>query len=213
MIFKIRPSLQPLAWVLLCTQVPALLLLAVQGVHHRTTVLDHLLRGLLFGLFVLLLWFIKERSPIGYIKGKAKWAIVGVLVGFCWGVLTAWLSGGDQGVGGVPMGDGGLLAKALIIVSVGLCFPFFEELLFRGIVIQQLRRIRGSKWFLISGSSALFLLVHLAGGMGWMDFFEIAAAGITLAWLAIQSQSLWPAIFLHSAYNLCLVLIAFSHLR
>lgn len=213
-VLRVRPSLQPVAWVLLCTQVPNLAILAwhFSLFHAAPEIAVHLLRGLVFGLAVGALWFFKERCPIGRITKGPGWLALGLILGLGWAVGTVWLGGGAKGIRGIPHGTTqGWAASVLLVLSIGICFPFFEELLFRGILVQQLRALNSNRVFLIFGSAGLFLMVHLGYGMGWLDVIQVFVAGVVLACLAIRSESLWPSILLHSSYNIWLVAVVSVH--
>ncbi|MGH7867694.1 MAG: lysostaphin resistance A-like protein [Candidatus Dormibacteraceae bacterium] len=213
---RVRPALRPLGWVLLCTQAPSLLILAISSSlsHKLSVAMTHTLRGVGFGICVSALWYFKTRSPIGQIKhGIWRW-MLGLVLGLGWGYATVLLSGGAHQIGGIPhLTNGGWLGKALVVFMIGAWFPFFEELLFRGVVIQQLRVLRSGRTFLVIASASIFLLMHLAYGMGWANLVQFFAAGIVLGWLAVSSESLWPSIFLHAGYNTVLVLtVLIAHL-
>ncbi len=74
--------------------------------------------------------------------------------------------------------------------------PMVEELLFRGLLLQELMR-NASRTFAILIVSALFAVVHFDGVQTPMLF--IASAGYCL--LTIHSKSLWPAIIAHVLNN------------
>jgi hypothetical protein len=112
--------------------------------------------------------------------------------------------------GGLPIDtddvSGGTMV-AIVIIAVILA-PFFEELLFRGVLFQYLR----SRYLMVARGifeavvlSALgFALLHLGGSI-----LPILPLGIILALVMHKWNSLWPPIFLHFLYNSLVVLILF----
>ena len=214
-IFSVRPSLRPLGWVLLCTQLPNLLILGLKNTGGRQPpwVPTYALRGLVFGLMVGILWHFKSRNRLGGVHWKSHHWALGLVLGLAWGWATIRFGGGAQSIGGIPRPSHGSWVDAgLVVFTVGIALPFFEELLFRGIAIQELGAIRQNHAFLVLGSAALFLLVHLGYGMGLANMIQVFMAGLALAWLALWSKNLWPSIFLHIGYNICLV-VAFLSIR
>jgi len=85
----------------------------------------------------------------------------------------------------------GVMFVLLAVVSA----PLVEELVFRGLVFQLLRR-RGF-WVAAMGSSALFSAFH-GNPMG---FFSIFALALVMAWQRERSGSLLPGMLLHALYN------------
>lgn len=83
-----------------------------------------------------------------------------------------------------------------IILRTALVAPFFEELIFRGIMLDGLMRRYGATTALLV-SSALFGVMHL-------DLVQSVAAmfmGILLGWFYLQTRSLFVCIFIHALNN------------
>lgn len=81
----------------------------------------------------------------------------------------------------------------LLYVAV---FPaIFEEIAFRGVILQPLRKY--GDWFAIGISSVIFGLVH--GNMTQMPFAIIA--GIALGYTFIVTGSIWPSVIIHFLNN------------
>lgn len=57
-----------------------------------------------------------------------------------------------------------------------------EEILFRGYLIEKLRRVTGNIWIAVPGSAAAFTYAHLAG-WGAVQLIPVAAAGLIFALL------------------------------
>ena len=101
--------------------------------------------------------------------------------------------------------------KSLAVVAthswwgwVGLIFvaPPVEELIFRGLVFQGLRRIAGPMLAIV-GSAALFALLHPPIAVIPVFGLGIAAA-ISFEWSGV----LWAPIITHAVYNSCVLLLS-----
>lgn len=93
----------------------------------------------------------------------------------------------------------------IIVVCFVLFVPFFEEVMFRGVILGWLRRI-GPAWLAIVLSAAAFAAVHglfvLRGGIsGWVGTAEIFLIGALAAFLVVRTGSLWPAWVVHIVNN------------
>ena len=93
----------------------------------------------------------------------------------------------------------------VVIPAAILVAPFWEELLFRGLLIDRLRgslSLRGA----VLVSSVAFALVHdnqfALGPTGILLFSERLALGIAAAILALRYRSLTPAFLFHAANNM-----------
>ena len=85
--------------------------------------------------------------------------------------------------------------------------PLLEEPLFRGFT----QSIYGQKmgvWPAIVLQSVIFTLVHPLNSVSW--FVSIFAAGLVYGILTKYSQSIWPAVLAHAAYNLGILWISFT---
>lgn len=102
----------------------------------------------------------------------------------------------------------------LILLKGVLIYPVIEECLYRGLILQLLRRYV-PLWVAVAGSTALFALTHLGPSLGSVAF--AAVGGAFLAWLAVRTGSLLPGIVAHAAMNFGLwfvfrpVLLAADH--
>lgn len=102
--------------------------------------------------------------------------------------------------------DTRLLQLSLVVATVVLG-PIFEELLYRGVLLQGLAR--GGKALAITVSAVVFAAVHVTG-LPRESLWRSAAVflpplfilGLLLAWLTLRTGRLGPAIFLHSGHNL-----------
>lgn len=90
-----------------------------------------------------------------------------------------------------------LLARAAIVLGVGLVAPAVEEMLFRGIVFAGFRS-RWPFWAAAGGSAALFALAHLS----LAGFASLFLLGLLFAYLFERSRSLVAPWAAHAAFNI-----------
>jgi membrane protease YdiL (CAAX protease family)/NAD-dependent dihydropyrimidine dehydrogenase PreA subunit len=96
----------------------------------------------------------------------------------------------------------GLWLTLLMVVVVG---PFFEEVVFRGVLINYLLP-RTGVFFAILLSSILFASYHFNA---WA-FAPVMVMGVAATSPAIPRRSVWPAYALHAGYNAIAVILAFA---
>ena len=99
-------------------------------------------------------------------------------------------------ISGIPLGM--LALKAVIFM------PFLEECLYRGAILQLLRR-RLPLWIALLPPTFLFGITHL--GFSAQNAVFAALAGLYFSWLAIRTGSLLASIICHGAVNLFVVFI------
>jgi membrane protease YdiL (CAAX protease family) len=85
-----------------------------------------------------------------------------------------------------------------IILFGALVAPFWEEVLFRGILFPAFGRITGSVLYGLVVSSLLFGLIHPQGPILVLALSSVGAVSCLLAY---QTRSLIPSIVLHIAHN------------
>jgi hypothetical protein len=102
-----------------------------------------------------------------------------------------------------------LWARWTLLAFAWLSSPFLEEPLFRGFAQSIYAQKIGFGWAILL-QSALFALVHSFASLSWP--ISIFAAGIVYGLVAKYSQSVWPAVLAHIAYNLGIVWISFQFL-
>ena len=107
-----------------------------------------------------------------------------------------------------PLDDiGGLspLLTALVVLVIAVLTPLWEEVLFRGAVLDGLsRRVRPFTAIILS--AALFAAVHLV----LVGFAYLFMLGVTLAWLRRFHRNLWAPVLLHAANNALVTLVVLS---
>ena len=161
---------------------------------------------LAFLLPVLLLHIItppRERCvlPLSPRLPRRLWLILPAGLGVIYtaammnGILLDWLglsapAAGVQWVEGMPLYEGVLLFLASALIPA-----FCEELLFRGAALSAL--LPYGKTTAILGSALLFSLMHQTA----QQLFYTAVAGVVLAYVVIESGSIWAAVLLHMMNN------------
>ncbi len=91
--------------------------------------------------------------------------------------------------------SGDLLSLLLFVATSALIPAFVEEFIFRGVIMGSLRRF--GKGFAVFASALIFGLFH--GNLVQIPFAFLV--GLALGFVAIQTQSLWPAVWVHFLNN------------
>jgi hypothetical protein len=94
-----------------------------------------------------------------------------------------WGEGGDAAVG---------------ILSAVVVAPFFEEIVFRGLLFATFRRRYG----VLASALASALIFGVAHGYGWIGLASVVWSGLLWAWSYERTRSLVPAMLAHAAVNL-----------
>lgn len=92
----------------------------------------------------------------------------------------------------------------LLALKSLLIYPVLEECIYRGVILQMLRRYL-PLWAALLPPTLLFGVTHLGSSPSNAVF--AALAGLGFAWLAVRSGSLLTAILCHSAVNLFVVFL------
>lgn len=90
------------------------------------------------------------------------------------------------------------IATLVLVVAIGA--PFIEELFFRGLFLQSVRKRFGNAIAIVA-TAVIFGAVHLQ----LLQFPALAVFGAIVAWLTIKSERLGPAVFTHMGFNLVTV--------
>ena len=90
----------------------------------------------------------------------------------------------------------------LMITSAVIVAPFFEEIIYRGLMQTALNRFSqwSGRWIVVVASAAIFTVIHV-GGMPGASLPGIFVLGILLGWIYEKTQSLLPCIIIHAAFN------------
>ncbi|MFA5424381.1 MAG: type II CAAX endopeptidase family protein [Phycisphaerae bacterium] len=86
--------------------------------------------------------------------------------------------------------------RIAILVSGAIITPFFEEILFRGLVQNSIRNMLNKPWPAIFISSAIFTFLH--PNVHWLAIYVV---GLFLGYAYEKSGSLYRSIFLHAIFN------------
>ncbi|MCD4670519.1 MAG: CPBP family intramembrane metalloprotease [Actinomycetia bacterium] len=100
------------------------------------------------------------------------------------------------------------VSNTVLLIVVSFIGPIIEEVFFRGFLYSAFKKNCGILPALFL-SSILFSLVHLQV----YSFIPLFIIGWILAYIFEKTKSLFPAIFLHAAYNLILILILLGQLE
>ncbi|WP_411677873.1 lysostaphin resistance A-like protein [Caproicibacter sp.] len=92
---------------------------------------------------------------------------------------------------------------ALYVLSIAVIPPIVEEMMFRGMILQGLRRFGNG--FAVFASAALFGLYH--GNLAQSVFAFLC--GLVLGFVVIRTNSLLPSILIHALNNLAAVVLEF----
>ena len=90
-----------------------------------------------------------------------------------------------------------------MIFSVGLAAPFIEEVMFRGLITNELDKVMSYKWVLFI-QALLFGLYHMNVAQGIYTFILAIFMGLTLHW----TNSIWAPMIIHIANNLSSALMS-----
>ncbi len=171
--------------------------------------------GAILGAIYLVLIRIRGFSwrRLGLTPAPRKWLLAGLALGVLVFFLSIPVEAALEQVFDIsyrdlygklfaPFGFTWTFAVAMTVLGV-LVAPFCEELFFRGVIYNWMRRV----WNVPAGivaSAALFAAVHMIPAF----MLEIFLLGLLLAWLYEKSASLLPSILLHMTLNF----ISFVHL-
>ncbi|MFC2017623.1 lysostaphin resistance A-like protein [Chloroflexota bacterium] len=154
----------------------------------------------------LCLWHIYQKKLslkelFGFSKEKLlKYSLIGLAIGIVLGTGEYFIL---RPAPAFPSFEVKYLFRDMVYM---LCFVgLAEELLFRGLIQQDLMRAFGWKWALF-GASALFSVMHLT----WRSIPELGfvfLAGVILGALYLKTKSLVAPIVAHGANNVILVAV------
>jgi membrane protease YdiL (CAAX protease family) len=104
-------------------------------------------------------------------------------------------------------GDGADAALALL--SAVVAAPFFEEVIFRGLLFATFRRRFG----LVVSAFASALIFAAAHGYGWVGLVSVLWSGALWAWSYERTRSIVPGMLAHAIVNLLATLSVLLLLR
>lgn len=88
------------------------------------------------------------------------------------------------------------------IICLGILPAFVEEFIFRGVILQGLRKY--GNWFAIIMSALLFMLIH---GNIQQTIYQFAF-GVLAGYLVIKTGSLWVSIIIHTINNTFIIALS-----
>jgi sodium transport system permease protein len=88
------------------------------------------------------------------------------------------------------------------VLLIGLTPAICEELAFRGFILSGLRHI-GHRWIAIAMTAALFGIAH---GL-LQQSLSAFAVGLVIGYVAVKTNSIWPAMVFHMVHNSLMVLL------
>lgn len=112
-------------------------------------------------------------------------------------------------IAGVALSDNPPWVTLLLFLMAAVFAPLFEEVFFRGVLLNALWRRTGSRWVGILGSALFFSILHPQMYFGWIVIFVV---GVMLGALFVERRSLLPCIWMH-ALNNSAALVAVQLLR
>ena len=154
---------------------------------------------------LLLFWLVYKRplKQVGFYKADwIKQLLLGALFGIVF-ISFQVLILSTTGMGRMVSFEWGALTSGLFWSGIlfFLYVGFFEEILFRGVMMTALKTTR-NKWIIILVSSAIFGLVHsLNPNVTVFSVANLILAGAVFAYLFIRTGRLWAPIGLHITWN------------
>lgn len=83
-----------------------------------------------------------------------------------------------------------------MLIATGICAPFFEEIIFRGLILSRLKKAM-PLWVAMVISSLLFGLAH--GHPVWIAY--AFCLGMAFCFVAERTGSIWTTILIHAIFN------------
>lgn len=169
--------------------------------------------------FVAVFFIFNHKRKINFITGtklNKKFNPYALAVALCLGFAVMWFSSplvtlleeGLKAIGfkidsdlGFKLDNAGTIIFALLFI--GLMPAFIEEFIFRGAILQGLRK--HGDWFAIIASALLFMLMH---GNLQQSFYQFGF-GLLAGWIVIKTGSIWVSVAMH-ALNNCSILVMSS---
>jgi membrane protease YdiL (CAAX protease family) len=87
-----------------------------------------------------------------------------------------------------------------LFLFVSLVIGYYEELIFRGILMTRLRRVTGSWALAVIGNSAVFIPLHLMDQAA-AALLAVASLSLIFSIVTIWRRSLVPAILAHALFD------------
>ncbi|MFQ5801587.1 MAG: lysostaphin resistance A-like protein [Candidatus Methylomirabilales bacterium] len=155
----------------------------------------------------------RSRDGIGWSLGEPAYLLSGLVIGVALGIgylsIASVLVPPDPDMARGPLAEmaitPGLSQLSWVFIAIVLAPPL-EEFLFRGVLFSGIARSWGQSIAALL-VTALFVIVHLPETRYyWPSVIAVLLLGITTLLMRVKSESLGPAVTLHLAYNLVLVI-------
>lgn len=157
-------------------------------------------------------------QALGWVPATGPELRIGLVTGASLGLAYVWLASGwlppSSGNRPEPLGQlasSSGLALYVWVFLVLVAAPVLEEFVFRGVLFGGLARSWGAPVAAVVVTGA-FVALHLPEtGLYWPALVAIALVGASALVVRLRSESLAPAVALHAAYNLVIVLGVLAH--
>jgi hypothetical protein len=145
----------------------------------------------------------RSLAPILSTLGSLRWYPIAVALGcvtfaIAFGLVEAcvrWL-GLERVRYGEPFSEVGY-GWALVFLTLCVQPAVVEELAFRGVILERLRKFLGTRDAVVA-SALMFMILHLTV----LSFPHLLIIGLVLGYLRIRIGSLYPCMVLHFTHNL-----------
>jgi len=124
-------------------------------------------------------------------------------------VLLPSMPSPSHPIAGVASSENPLWVTVLLFLVAAVFAPLFEEVFFRGVLLNALWARTGNRWIGIVVSALVFSVLHPQLYLGWIAVFVI---GLMLGGVFVERRSLLPCIWMH-ALNNTVALVAAQLLR
>jgi membrane protease YdiL (CAAX protease family) len=171
--------------------------------YRYSTAVGLVLQSALFvGILLLILIGLPKRPMFGFRRptswrGALGWAALGLVAIFALTVATSPVldAGEEQGLLPEEWDSDKIAPYILVGLSITFVGPIAEELMFRGVGFALLAPY--GKWVAIVGTGVLFGALH-----GLLIALPVLSAfGVILGWLRWRTDSVYPCMALHMAFN------------
>lgn len=136
---------------------------------------------------------LRDTGGMGLLCTAAGAVITSVAIGLAIKLAAIWGAFPVFDNVEIILKDGNLL---LSVLSIVICAPLMEELVFRGLVFKSFRSVSGF-WFSAILSSAVWAVIHLNLVQG----IRAVGVGLFLAFVYETYQKLWVPVFAHMSIN------------
>lgn len=158
--------------------------------------------ALLAGLLVF--WIPRVERDTWLSVGIGRWSPRYLFIGVGWFVVTTVVSA----LAGMLLGITGLESLADLqprlaeyawptLLALALIGPAFEEVFYRGYLIERVAILTGRVWVAAGVSWVTFTGVHL-GFFGLGATLNATVFSAALVWLYVRERSIWPVFVLHA---------------